>query len=69
MQRANSLLVDLRTWLYVAVGCGSALVRDAKAMRRALSLVPPYLRDSADVWPWFSEYTSEQARAFRALKL
>lgn len=69
MERADSVSVDPHKWLYVAVDCGCALVRDADAMRRAFSLVPPYLRDSSDGWPWFSEYTFEQTRPFRALKL
>ncbi len=69
LERADSLSVDPHKWLYVAVDCGCALVRNSAAMRRAFSLVPPYLRDSSDVLPWFSEYTFEQTRPFRALKL
>lgn len=69
LERADSLSVDPHKWLYVAVECGCALVRDADAMRRAFSLVPPYLRDASEAWPWFSEYTFEQTRPLRALKL
>jgi len=37
-------------------------------MRNTFSLVPPYLRDDAAM-PWFSEFTVQQTRGFRALKL
>ena len=38
-------------------------------MRQTFSLVPPYLKDLSGAPPWFSEYTYEQTRPFRALKL
>jgi glutamate/tyrosine decarboxylase-like PLP-dependent enzyme len=37
-------------------------------MRDTFSLVPPYLRDDTAM-PWFSEFTIQQTRGFRALKL
>ena len=68
LERADSLGVDPHKWLYIPVECGCAIVRDARAMRNTFSLVPPYLRDDAAM-PWFSEFTVQQTRGFRALKL
>jgi len=69
LERADSIAVDPHKWLYVAVDCGCVIVRDEPAMRQAFSLVPPYLKDTSGAPPWFSEYTYEQTRPFRALKL
>lgn len=68
LDRADSVAVDPHKWMYIPVECGCALVRDRRAMRDAFSLVPPYLRDDAAL-PWFSEFTIQQTRGFRALKL
>lgn len=68
IDRVDSLGIDPHKWLYIPVECGCAMVRDAQAMRNAFSLVPPYLRDDAAL-PWFSEFTVQQTRGFRALKL
>ncbi len=68
LERADSVAVDPHKWMYVPVECGCALVRDARAMRDAFSLVPPYLRDDTAL-PWFSEFGIQQSRGFRALKL
>ena len=68
LDRADSLGVDPHKWLYIPVECGCAIVRDAQAMRDTFSLVPPYLRDDTAM-PWFSEFTIQQTRGFRALKL
>ena len=68
IERADSLAVDPHKWLYMPVECGCAIVRDQQAMRDTFSLVPPYLRDDAAL-PWFSEFSIQQSRGFRALKL
>lgn len=68
LERADSLGLDAHKWLYMPVECGCALVRDARAMRDTFSVVPPYLRDDT-AWPWFSEFTIQQTRGFKALKL
>jgi aromatic-L-amino-acid decarboxylase len=68
IDRVDSVGIDPHKWLYIPVECGCAMVRDAKAMRDAFSLVPPYLRDDTAL-PWFSEFTIQQTRGFRALKL
>ena len=74
MARADSVAIDPHKWLYVPVDAGLVLVKDALAMRDAFSLVPPYLRTDDDVHgvqgpPWFSEFSAEQTRPFRALKV
>jgi glutamate/tyrosine decarboxylase-like PLP-dependent enzyme len=68
LERADSLGLDAHKWLYMPVECGCAFVRDRQAMRDTFSVVPPYLRDDT-AWPWFSEFTIQQTRGFRALKL
>jgi len=68
LEKADSIAMDPHKWMYVPVECGCALVRDARAMRDAFSLVPPYLRDDTAL-PWFSEFGIQQSRGFRALKL
>jgi aromatic-L-amino-acid/L-tryptophan decarboxylase len=68
IERADSIAVDPHKWLYMPVECGCALVKDAQAMRDTFSLVPPYLRDP-EALPWFAEFTIQQTRGFKALKL
>ncbi|MBZ0281539.1 MAG: amino acid decarboxylase [Anaerolineae bacterium] len=68
LARADSLAIDPHKWLYMPVECGCVLVKDAAAMRDAYSLVPPYVRDDAAM-PWFSEFSIQQTRGFKALKL
>jgi glutamate/tyrosine decarboxylase-like PLP-dependent enzyme len=68
IERADSLGIDPHKWLYMPVECGCAFVRDAQVMRDTFSLVPPYLRDDTAM-TWFSEFTIQQKRGFKALKL
>lgn len=73
LAEADSVALDPHKWLYVPVDAGVVLVKDAKSMRDAFSLVPPYLRTDGDLRgvhgpPWLSEYGTEQTRPFRALK-
>lgn len=68
LERADSLAIDPHKWLYMPVECGCVLVKDAQAMRDSYSLVPPYIRDDRAL-PWFSEYSIQQTRGFKALKL
>lgn len=68
LERSDSLAIDPHKWLYMPVECGCVLVKNAAAMRDAYSLVPAYLRDDAAM-PWFSEFSIQQTRGFKALKL
>jgi aromatic-L-amino-acid decarboxylase len=74
LARADSLALDPHKWLYVPVEAGLVLVREARHMRAAFSLVPPYLQTDGKTegvggLPWFSEYGFQQTRGFRALKI
>jgi aromatic-L-amino-acid decarboxylase len=74
LARADSVAVDPHKWLYVPVDAGLVLVRDGQGLRDAFSLVPPYLRADGNAHgvqgpPWFSEYSFEQSRPFRGLKV
>ncbi|MCA9914534.1 MAG: aminotransferase class V-fold PLP-dependent enzyme, partial [Anaerolineae bacterium] len=68
IERADSLAIDPHKWLYMPVECGCVMVKDAQAMRDSYSLVPSYLRDDTAM-PWFSEFSIQQTRGFKALKL
>ncbi|KAJ3328956.1 hypothetical protein HDU93_001195, partial [Gonapodya sp. JEL0774] len=68
LERADSVAMDQHKWLYVPIDCGSALVKDASILRQTFSLLPPYLMSDRSL-PWFSEFTVEQTRSFRAAKL
>jgi aromatic-L-amino-acid/L-tryptophan decarboxylase len=68
IEQADSLAIDPHKWLYMPVECGCVMVRDAQAMRDSYSLVPPYIRDDTAM-PWFSEFSIQQTRGFKALKL
>jgi aromatic-L-amino-acid/L-tryptophan decarboxylase len=73
MSRAHSLALDPHKWLGVPVDCGCALVRCADDLRDTFSLVPAYLRTDEGRGfggpTWFSEYSIEQTRPYRALRL
>jgi glutamate/tyrosine decarboxylase-like PLP-dependent enzyme len=73
LDRVDSLALDPHKWLSVPVECGCAFVRDGALLRRAFSLVPPYLWTEEGKGfgglPWYSEYGFQQTRGFRALKL
>lgn len=67
-EQADSIATDQHKWAYVGVECGAAFVRDEANLRSTFSLVPEYLRDDAAM-AWFSEYSIQQTRGFRALKV
>ena len=73
MENADSLSFDLHKWLYVPYDAGCTLVRSEKAHREAFSLTPAYLsrgdRGINQGTVWFSDYTIELSRSFRALKV
>jgi aromatic-L-amino-acid decarboxylase len=73
MSRANSLSLDPHKWLSVPIECGCALVQDHDLMRRAFSMVPPYLLTAEGrgigAPASYAEYGFQQTRGFRALKL
>jgi glutamate/tyrosine decarboxylase-like PLP-dependent enzyme len=72
MERADSLTMDPHKWLGVPYECGSVMVRDPAALRRAFSMQAGYLRGSVSEPPEeldFYEHGPQMSRGFRALKL
>lgn len=75
MELANSLALDLHKWMYMPYEIGCILVREEKQHRKAFCLTPKYLAHEKDEQgvaggdlPWFSDYSYELSRGFRALK-
>jgi glutamate/tyrosine decarboxylase-like PLP-dependent enzyme len=73
MERANSLAFDLHKWMYVPYDVACVLVRDRDQHRQAFSVSPDYLshteRGVSGIDLWFTDYTVELSRSFRALKV
>lgn len=73
MERADSLAFDMHKWMYIPHLVACTLVRDRKAHYRAFTLTPEYLqhmeRGLAAGSLWFSDYSIELSRGFRALKV
>ncbi|MFO7695710.1 MAG: pyridoxal-dependent decarboxylase [Anaerolineae bacterium] len=78
MERADSLALDLHKWMYMPYEIGCALVRDEAIHGETFSVHPAYLAHAdpgasdrgiagGDL-PWFSDYTFQLSRGFRALK-
>ena len=75
IERADSLALDLHKWMSMPYEIGCALVRHEAQHRGAFSLMPEYLAHgeggrglSGGDLPWFSDYSFQLSRGFRALK-
>ncbi|HLN89951.1 MAG TPA: aminotransferase class V-fold PLP-dependent enzyme [Candidatus Binatia bacterium] len=75
LELADSLALDLHKWMYMPYEIGCVLVREEKHHRRAFSLTADYLAHgegergvTGGDLPWFSDYSYELSRGFRALK-
>ncbi len=75
MERADSLALDLHKWMSMPYEIGCVLVRNEKQHRKAFSVMPEYLAHgeggrglSGGDLPWFSDYSFQLSRGFRALK-
>ena len=75
IELADSLALDLHKWMYMPYEIGCVLVQEEKHHRRAFSLTPDYLAHregepgvTGGDLPWFSDYSYELSRGFRALK-
>ena len=75
IELADSLALDLHKWMYMPYEIGCILVREEKHHRKAFSLTPDYLAHgegergvTGGDLPWFSDYSYELSRGFRALK-
>ncbi len=73
IERADSLAFDLHKWLHVPYDAGAVLVRDGALHAATFADHAPYLtrttRGTAAGEPWFTDYTPELSRGFRALKV
>jgi aromatic-L-amino-acid decarboxylase len=73
IERADSLAFDAHKWLHVPYDAGCLLVREAGMHRATFASTPSYLtrmpRGLADAEPWFTDFTIDLSRSFRALKL
>lgn len=75
IERADSLALDLHKWMYMPYEIGCVLVRYEAQHRESFSLMPEYLAHgeggrglSGGDLPWFSDYSFQLSRGFRALK-
>jgi aromatic-L-amino-acid decarboxylase len=75
MERADSLALDLHKWMSMPYEIGCVLVRHEEPHRKAFSVMPEYLAHgeggrglSGGDLPWFSDYSFQLSRGFRALK-
>ncbi len=73
IERADSLAFDLHKWLHVPYDAGAVLVRDGALHAATFADHAPYLgrttRGTAAGEPWFTDFTPELSRGFRALKV
>ncbi len=75
IELADSLALDMHKWMYMPYEIGCVLVREEKFHRRAFSFTPDYLAHgegergvTGGDLPWYSDYSYELSRGFRALK-
>ncbi|HKQ19242.1 MAG TPA: aminotransferase class V-fold PLP-dependent enzyme, partial [Candidatus Eisenbacteria bacterium] len=71
MDRSDSLVLDPHKGLFIPLGLGAVLVRDASAMRAAYSFEANYIPEDALTReePSPMQYSPELSRPFRALRL
>ena len=75
MERADSLALDLHKWMSMPYEIGCVLVQHEEQHRKAFSVMPEYLEHgeggrglSGGDLPWFSDYSFQLSRGFKALK-
>jgi aromatic-L-amino-acid/L-tryptophan decarboxylase len=71
LSEADSVSLDPHKWLYQPFECGCVLVRDGARLRRAFTMTPDYLRDTAtrEDEVNFADLGMQLTRSARALKL
>jgi aromatic-L-amino-acid decarboxylase len=68
--RADSLVINPHKWLFVPIDASALWLRRPETLRRALQLVPDYLRDrEGDEVVNLMDYGFQLGRRFRAIKL
>lgn len=68
-QEADSFVANPHKWLFTPIDCSVLLTPRPEVFRRALSLVPEYLRTDATGVVDLMDYSFQLGRRFRALKL
>jgi glutamate/tyrosine decarboxylase-like PLP-dependent enzyme len=73
IEHADSIALDFHKWLQVPYDAGCVLVRDGVLHRNTFASTPNYLtrmpRGLASAQPWFTDFTIDLSRSFRALKV
>jgi aromatic-L-amino-acid decarboxylase len=73
IERADSIAFDFHKWLHAPYDAGCILVRDGELHRATFAWTPSYLmrmpRGPASGAPWFTDFTMDLSRGFRALKI
>jgi aromatic-L-amino-acid/L-tryptophan decarboxylase len=73
IRRADSIAFDFHKWLQVPYDAGCLLVRDGEAHRDTFATTTSYLtrmsHGIASGQPWFTDFTIDLSRSFRALKV
>jgi aromatic-L-amino-acid/L-tryptophan decarboxylase len=73
IERADSIAFDFHKWLHAQYDAGCVLVRDGELHRETFASTPSYLtrmpRALASGTPWFTDFTIDLSRGFRALKV
>lgn len=71
--RADSIALDAHKWPGVNYDCGALLVKDKEHLRATMMSRPTYLQSAAEGLAggdtWFTDYSLDLSRGFRALKL
>ncbi|MDH7446428.1 pyridoxal phosphate-dependent decarboxylase family protein [Aquimarina sp. 2201CG14-23] len=69
--KANSVAIDLHKWMFVPFEAGCILVKDKNQLRDTFSVIPEYQKFdyNQDRQVDFSEYSFQQSRNFKALKV
>ena len=73
IERADSIAFDFHKWIQVPYDAGCLLVREGDLHRETFASTPNYLtrmeRGLASGQPWFTDFTIDLSRGFRALRI
>lgn len=73
INRADSIALDAHKWPGVNYDCGALLVKDKQHLRATMASRPSYLKSASEGLAggdtWFTDYSLDLSRGFRALKL